>query len=43
MLLFFFSVIDLYVSIVAQISNPSVEIVIPTGIPIKEAKAEMET
>ena len=43
---FFFSIIDLYVSIpavVTQISNPSVEIVIPTGIPIKEAKAEMET
>ena len=29
--------------IIAQIFNPVVELVIPIGIPNKEAKAEMET
>ena len=30
-------------AVAAQISNPNVELVIPTGIPTKQAKAEMET
>ena len=37
--------IDLYISIprvVVQIFNPIAELVIPIGIPSKEAKAEME-
>ena len=29
--------------VIAQIVNPIAELVIPTGIPTKEAKAEMET
>ena len=37
----FFLFIDLYFSI-AQIFNPIEEIVIPIGIPSKEAKAEIE-
>ena len=46
MLLFLLFIIDLYFLItafIAQISNPIAELVIPTGIPTKEAKAEMET
>ena len=42
---FFFLIIDLYfviAAVIAQIFNPIAEIVIPTGIPTKEAKAEME-
>ena len=42
---FFFLIIDLYfviAAVIAQIFNPTAEIVIPTGIPTKEAKAEME-
>ena len=41
----FFLVIDLYFSIltvVVQTFNPIAELVIPIGIPRKEAKAEME-
>ena len=30
-------------SVIAQIFNPTAELPIPTGIPTKEAKAEMET
>ena len=44
-LFFFFLIIDLYfviAAVIAQIFNPIAEIVIPTGIPTKEAKAEME-
>ena len=43
---FFFLIIDVYFlipTVIAQIFNPLAEIVIPTGIPTKEAKAEMET
>ena len=43
---FFFLVIDLYFfipAVVTQIFNPIAELVIPIGIPTKEAKAEMET
>ena len=42
----FFLIIDLYFlisAVIAQIFNPIAELVIPIGIPIKEAKAEMET
>ena len=42
---FFFLIIDLYIIIPAailQIFNPIVELVIPKGIPTKEAKAEIE-
>ena len=42
----FFLFIDLYVliqAVITHIFNPIVELVIPTGIPTKEAKAEMET
>ena len=42
---FFFLITDLYFLIPAvftQIFNPIAELVIPIGIPIKEAKAEME-
>ena len=41
---FFFLIIDLYFltpAVIAQIFNTIPELVIPTGIPIKEAKAEM--
>ena len=44
--LFFFLIIDLYFLIpvvIAQIFNFIAELVIPIGIPTKEAKAEMET
>ena len=43
---FFFSSIDSYFlipAVIAQIFNPILELVIPIGIPINEAKAEMET
>ena len=43
---FFFLIIDLYFlipTVIAQIFNPIEELVIPTGIPTKEAKAEVET
>ena len=44
---FFFSlIIDLYSlipAVIAQILNPVAELVIPTRIPTKEEKAEMET
>ena len=42
----FFLVIDLYYLIttaIAQIFNPIAELIIPKGIPSKEAKAELET
>ena len=43
--LFFFNycLIFLIVKVIAQIFNPVVELVIPIGIPTKEAKAEIET
>ena len=43
---FFFLIIDLYFLIpvvITQIFNPFAELVIPIGIPTKEAKVEMET
>ena len=43
---FFFLIIDLYFLIpaaTAQIFNPIAELLIPIGIPSKEAKAEIET
>ena len=43
---FFFLVIDLYFlipAVIAQIFHKIAELVIPTGIPTKEAKTEMET
>ena len=43
---FLFLIIDLYVLIaivITQIFNPTVELVIPIGIPTKEARADMET
>ena len=42
---FFFLIIELYFlisAVIAQIFNPIVELVIPIGIPTKEAKAEIE-
>ena len=42
---FFFLIIDLYVLIpaaIAQIFNPTAELVIPIGMSSKEAKAEIE-
>ena len=44
-LFFFFLIIDLYfviAAVIAQIFDPIAELVIPSGIPTKEAKAEME-
>ena len=44
--LFFFLIIDSYLlipAVVTQIFNPVAEFVVLTGIPLKEAKAEMET
>ena len=32
-----------FLQVIAQIFNPIVELVIPTGTPRKDAKAEMET
>ena len=46
MLLFLFLFIDLYFlipAVITQIFNRIAELVIPIGIPNKEAKAEMET
>ena len=46
MLFFFFLIINLLFFIpadIAQILNSITELVIPIGIPTKEAKAEMET
>ena len=43
--LFFFSIIDLYFlipAVIPQIINPIAELIIPIGIPSKEAKAETE-
>ena len=43
---FFFLIIDLYFlipAVIAQIFNSIAGLVIPIGIPTKEAKAEMET
>ena len=45
MLLLFLLITDLYFlipAVIAQIFNPIAELVIPTGIPSKEAKAEIE-
>ena len=45
-LFFFFLIIDLFFlipAVNAQIFNPIAESVIPIRVPIKEAKAEMET
>ena len=42
----FFLIIELYFvipAVITQIFNPIAELVIPTGIPTKEEKAEMET
>ena len=42
---FFFSVIDLWFlfpAAILKIFNPIAELIIPTGIPIKEEKAEVE-
>ena len=42
----FFLITDLYVvipAVIKQIFNPTAELVIPIGIPAKQAKAEMET
>ena len=46
LLFFFFLIIDLHIlipAIITQISNPTAELVIPTGIPTAESKAEIET
>ena len=46
MLFFLFLIIDLYfliAAVIRQIFNPASELVIPIGIPTKEAKAEMKT
>ena len=43
---FLFLIIDLYVlipTVITQIFNPTVELLIPIGIPTKEARADMET
>ena len=43
---YFFLIIDQYFlipAVIAQVFNPIVELVIPIGIPSKEAKAEIET
>ena len=45
MLFLFFLINDLYIlisAVIAQIFNPLAELVIPTGIPSKEAKLEIE-
>ena len=45
MLHFLFLIIDsyfLFSAVIAQIFNPITELVIPVGIPSKEAKAEIE-
>ena len=46
MLLFLFFITDLYFlipAVITQIFNPITELVIPMGIPTKEAKGEIET
>ena len=46
MLLAFFLIIDSYFlirALITQTFSPIAKLVIPTGIPTKEAKAEMET
>ena len=43
---FFFFIINLYfliATVITHIFNPTVELVIPIGIPAKEEKAEIET
>ena len=41
---FFFLIIDFFISAVTvQICNPTTELVIPMGVPSKEAKAEFQT
>ena len=43
---FFFLIIDLYfitAAVISQIFSPIAELLIPIGIPTKEAKAEMGT
>ena len=45
-LFFFFLIINLYFlfpAVIAQIFNPIAELVIPTGIPIKEENVKIET
>ena len=45
LLCFFFLIIDLYFlipAVIAHIFNPIAELVIPLGVPIREAKAEIE-
>ena len=45
MILFFFLILDLFFlirAVIAEIFNPIAELVIPIGIPIKEAKPEIE-
>ena len=45
MLFLFFFIMDLYIlipAVIAQIFSPIEELVIPLGIPSKEAKAEIE-
>ena len=45
-LFFFFLIINFYFlfpAVIAQIFNPIAELVIPTGIPIKEENVEIET
>ena len=45
LLCFFFLIIDLYFlipAVIAHIFNPIAELVIPLGIPVREAKAEIE-
>ena len=44
-MLLFFLIIDLYFlipAVIAQIFNPIAELIIPIGISLKEAKAEIE-
>ena len=43
---FLFLILDIYflfLAVIAQIFNPTAELVMPTGIPTKEGKVEMET
>ena len=42
---FFFLIVDLYfliLAVIAEIFNPIVDLTMPLGVSIKEAKAEME-
>ena len=43
MVFFFFLIIDLYFLILLMIFNPTANLIIPTGIPTKEAKSDIET